>query len=102
MVVPRTTRLQCLVVRPSFWLSVHGCISVSQLGRQNLWLSVGQLHQIFWLSGDLFGCLGRTDNRNFERCLYPMLGGALKNRGVCNLIVSFFLDTRLLYKMSKT
>ncbi len=24
MIVPRTTRLQCLVVRPNFWLSKHG------------------------------------------------------------------------------
>ncbi len=33
-----------------------------------LWLSVGQLHQYFWLSGDFFCCPGRTNNRNFERC----------------------------------
>ncbi len=32
------------------------------------WLSVGQLYQYFWLSGDCFGCPGRTDNQNFERC----------------------------------
>ncbi len=31
MVVPRTTRLQFVVVRPNFWLSVHGCAWVSQL-----------------------------------------------------------------------
>ncbi len=68
MAVPLTTRLQFLVVCPSVWLSVHSCAGVSQLGHQNLWLSVGQLHQIFWLSGDLFGSPGRTDNWNFERC----------------------------------
>ena len=22
---------------------------------------------VFWLSGDFFGCLGRTDNQNLER-----------------------------------
>ncbi len=42
---------------------------VSQLGHEYLWLSVGQPHQYFWLSGDFFGCPGRTDNRIFERCL---------------------------------
>ena len=26
----------------------------------DLWLSFGQLHQCFWLSGDSFGCPGRT------------------------------------------
>ncbi len=72
MIVPRTTRLQFLVVRPSFWLSENGCAWVSELGRQNLWLSFGQLHQMFWLSGNLFGCPGRTDNRNIERCPYTM------------------------------
>ena len=62
--------LQFLVVRPSFWLSVHleqgKWGRVSQLGHENLWLSVGQPHQYFWLSGDCFGCPGRTDNRIFE------------------------------------
>ena len=32
-----------------------------------VWLSVGQLHQYFWLSGDLFvGCLNPTDNQNLN------------------------------------
>ncbi len=42
---------------------------VSQLGHENWWLPVGQPHQYFWLSGDFFGCPGRTDNQNFERWL---------------------------------
>ncbi len=34
---------------------------------QNLWLSVGQPHQFFLLSGNFFGCPGHTDNQNLER-----------------------------------
>ncbi len=33
---------------------------------KDLWLSVGQLHQYFWLSGIFFGCPGCMDNQNFE------------------------------------
>ena len=73
MVVPRTTRLQFLVVRPTFWLSVHleqgKWGRVSHLGHENSWLSVGQPRQYFWLSGDFFA--GRTDNRIFERWPIP-------------------------------
>ncbi len=72
MVVPRSTRLQFLVVRLSFWLSVYleqgKWGRVSQLGHTNFWLSVKFLivrtqleqgksgrvsqfgHEHFWLS----------------------------------------------------
>ncbi len=46
MVVPRTTRLQLLVVCPSFGLSALGIYAT------DLWLSTGQLNQYFWLSSD--------------------------------------------------
>ncbi len=71
MVVPWTTRLQFLVVRPSFWLSVRveqgKWGRVPELGHENLWFSVGQPHHYFWLSSDFFCCPGRMDNRIFER-----------------------------------
>ena len=53
MVVPRTTRLQFLVVRPSFWLSVYL--------EQGKWGRVSQLgHEIDGCPSDnhisIFGC----------------------------------------------
>ncbi len=47
------------------WIKVN--VVELTAGALNLWLSVGQPHQYFWLSGDFFGCPGRTDNRIFER-----------------------------------
>ena len=69
MVVPQTTRLQFLVVCPSFWLNVleKGKVSFGYINMTDLWLSVGQLHQYLCLSGDIFGCPGHTENQNFER-----------------------------------
>ncbi len=72
MDVPQTTRLQFVVVRPDFWLAVdfETLTKVSfgyYIDLWDLWLSVGQLHQYFRLSADVFGCPGRTDNQNFER-----------------------------------
>ena len=59
MVVPRITRLRFLVVRTQnctckceFWLQI--C------------LSVGQLHQYFWLSGDFSGCISNAVFNSFS------------------------------------
>ncbi len=60
-------RLQFLVVRISFWLSVLGLHVQSRVLASDLRLSVGQLHQYLWLSGDFFGYPGLTDSQNFER-----------------------------------
>ncbi len=62
-----------LVTNYNFWLSVQviSCpyfyIHVQRwVLATDWWLSVGQLHQYLLLSGDFFGCPGRTDNQNFE------------------------------------
>ena len=45
---------------------ISTCIGESgDKGATDSWLSVGQLHQYFWLSEDIFVCPRRTDNQNF-------------------------------------
>ena len=68
----------------NFWLSVQvfSCPYLDYINMQvqrwvlatDLLLSIGQLgqlHQYFELSSDFFGCLGRTDNQNFECWCVP-------------------------------
>ena len=66
MVVPRTTRLQFVVVRPN-------CLYMAALEFHSLSVKINgcpsdNCIRFSILSGDLFGCPGRTENRNFERC----------------------------------
>ena len=72
MAVPRTTRLQFLVVHPGFWLSVLIiCIKVS-FGYRFMVVHQTTSCSIFGcplMSTDFFGRPGRTDNQNFKRCL---------------------------------
>ncbi len=69
---------QCLIVRT--WNNYINKHVQRYALATDLWLSIGQLHLYFWLSGDFCGCPGRTDNQNYEH----------RHEDTCDPVTSYF------------